>query len=76
MESDPSKNLLTVETINSPSADEEKRSASVSTLNKLAKSRKHVKIVGSSKILDEEDFRNDSVHLNESGIMKLVEQNQ
>ena len=74
MENDPSKNLLIVETINSPSADGEKRSASVSTLKKLAKSRKHVKIVGSSKILDEEDFRNDSVHLNESGITKLVEQ--
>ena len=34
-----------VETINSPSADEEKKPASVSTLNKSAKSRKHVKIV-------------------------------
>ena len=74
MESDSSKNLLIVETINSRSADEEKRSASVSALKKLAKSRKHVKIVGSSNILDEEDFRNDSVHLNESGIRKLVEQ--
>ena len=74
MESDSSKNLLIVETINSPSADEEKRSASASAPKKLAKSRKHVKIVGSSKILDEEDFRNDSVHLNESGIRKLVEQ--
>ena len=33
-----------------------------------------MKIVGSSKILDEEDLRNDSVHLNQSGIRKLVEQ--
>ena len=70
----PKQNLLIVETINSPSADKEKGSTSVSTLKKLAKSRKHVKIVGSSKILDEEDFRNDSVHLNERGITKLVEE--
>ena len=46
---------------------------SLSKLKNLAKSRKHMKIVGFSKTFDEEDFINDGVHLNESGITKLME---
>ena len=73
IESDPNKNLIIVETINSPSCDEEKRSVSLSTLKRLAISREQMKIVGIAKTTDEYDFRNVRVHLNESGVTKLVE---
>ena len=73
IESDPNKNLIIVEIISSPSCDEEKRSVSLSTLKRLAKSRKQMKIVGIAKTIDEYDFRNVRVHLNESGVTKLVQ---